>query len=427
MTDHDGVRWMRRRAILAVALASPAIIARARAAGRTIRIGLVTPATGPLAAFAEADGFILDQARRAAAKGIVVAGQSYPVQIIVKDSQSSVSRASDVAADLILGDKVDMLLASGTPDTVNPVADQAELNEVPCITTDCPWQAYFFGRKGDPKTGFDWTYHFFWGLEDIAAAFIALWDTVATNRVVGGLFPNDADGNAFADPVFGFPGALPKAGYRVVDGGRFQPGSADFTAQISAFKQAGVEIVTGPLVPPDFATFWSQARQQGFRPKVATIAKALLFPSVVRSLGAQGDGLSTEIWWSPSHPFASSLTGQTAAQLCAAYTQATGRPWTQPIGFKHALFEVAFDALRRSKALTPDAIRDAVRAADIRTIVGPVRWGRQPVRNVRKTPLVAGQWRRAAGSGQSEAVDLVICENKTAPEIPAPGTLTLLT
>ena len=49
------------------------------------------------------------------------------------------------------------------------MADQAEVNEVPCITTNCPWQPYFFGRKGDPAKGFTWTYHFFWGLEDVIA------------------------------------------------------------------------------------------------------------------------------------------------------------------------------------------------------------------------------------------------------------------
>ena len=91
------------------------------------------------------------------------------MQIITKDSQSSGSRASEVASELILGDKVDLIVASATPDTTNPVADQAEVNEVPCITTNCPWQPYFFGRKGDPAKGFTWTYHFFWGLEDVIA------------------------------------------------------------------------------------------------------------------------------------------------------------------------------------------------------------------------------------------------------------------
>ena len=28
------------------------------------------------------------------------------------------------------------------------------------------------------------------------------------------------------------------------------------------------------------------------------------------------------------------------------------------------------------------------------SIVGPVKWGGQPVKNVTKTPLVAGQWQR---------------------------------
>src|SRR5213080_1891374 len=102
------------------------------------------------------------------------------------------------ASELTLGDKVDLIVASATPDTTNPDADQAEVNEVPCITTNCPWQPYFFGRKGDPAKGFTWTYHFFWGLEDVIGAFLALWDSAPTNKIVGGLFPNDADGNAWA-------------------------------------------------------------------------------------------------------------------------------------------------------------------------------------------------------------------------------------
>ena len=123
----------------------------------------------------------------------------------------------------------------------------------------------------------------------------------------------------------------------------------DFTSQISAFKAVNAEIVTGNMIPPDFATFWSQAAQQGFKPKIVTIGKALLFPSVINSLGARGNGLTTEIWWTPNHPFKSGLTGQSAKELTDAYVNATKRPWTQPIGFQHALFEVAIDVLKRSQ------------------------------------------------------------------------------
>ena len=154
------------------AIAAPAVLGVLPAQAQTgvIKIGLVSPRTGPLAGFGEADGFIVDQVRQIVGKGLSSGGKTYKVEIVAKDSQSTASRASEVAAELILSDKVHLLIGSGTPDTTNPVADQAEVNEVPCITTNCPWQPYFFGRNGDPKKDFTWTYHFFWGLEDVIAA-----------------------------------------------------------------------------------------------------------------------------------------------------------------------------------------------------------------------------------------------------------------
>ncbi len=406
------------------AIAAPAMFALpAQAQTATIKIGHVSPKTGPLAGFGEADSFILEQVRGILSTGLVNGGKTYKVEIITKDSQSSGSRAAEVASELILGDKVNLLVGSGTPDTTNPISDQAEVNEVPCITTNCPWQPYFFGRKGDPKKGFTWTYHFFWGLEDVIGSFLALWDTLPTNKVVGGLFPNDADGNAWGDKERGLPPALAAAGYKLIDPGRYQVMNNDFTSQISAFKAAGAEIVTGNMIPPDFATFWSQAAQQGFKPKIVTIGKALLFPSVIESLGERGNGLTSEIWWTPNHPYKSGLTGQGCKDLTDAYTKATSRPWTQPIGFQHALFEVAIDVLKRAKNPTdPKAILDSIVATNYESIVGKVQWTGQPVKNVTKTALVAGQWQRK--NGKSE---LVIAENKTAPNIPLGGKLLPIT
>ena len=405
----------------AIAIAAPAVlrVLPAAAQSNVIKIGHVSPKTGPLAGFGEADGFILGQVRDILNKGLVSDGTTYKVEIISKDSQSSASRASEVAAELILGDKVNLIVASATPDTTNPVADQAEVNEVPCITTNCPWQPYFFGRKGDPAKGFTWTYHFFWGLEDVIGAFLALWNELPTDKVVGGLFPNDADGNAWGDAKLGLPPALAQAGYKLIDPGRYQVMNNDFTSQISAFKAAGCEIVTGNMIPPDFATFWSQAAQQGFKPKIVTIGKALLFPSVIDSLGQRGDGLTSEIWWTPHHPYKSGLTGQSAKDLTDAYMKATNRPWTQPIGFQHAMFEVAIDVLKRTKDVNdPNSILDAIVTTNYKSIVGPVQWTGQPVKNVTKTPLVAGQWQRKDGK-----FDLIIAENKTAPDIPVGGKL----
>lgn len=408
----------------AAALSAPAILRASRAYAQTptLRVGHVSPRTGPLAGFAEADEYVLAQIQDMFSAGIENNGKTWTVEIISKDSQSNPNRAAEVAADLILGDEVDIIVAASTPDTTNPVADQAEVNEVPCITTDCPWQPYFFGRNGVPGEGFQYTYHFFWGLEDVIAAFLDMWDGAGVAKQVGGLFPNDADGNAWGDPELGLPKPLAAAGYNLLDPGRYQPLSDDFSNYIAAFKDAGCEIVTGNMIPPDFATFWAQAAQQGFNPKVVTIGKALLFPSVIESLGDRGDGLSSEVWWSPSHPFSSSLTGESAADLANGYSAATGRPWTQPIGFKHALFEVVANVVRRSEDLEDyEANLAAITSTDLDTIVGNVNWANGPINNVTKTPLVAGQWQK-----EGDAFDLKIVANSLAPEIPLTGELKLI-
>lgn len=409
---------------LAASLAAPAILTstRAYAANPKIRVGHVSPRTGPLAGFAEADEYVLKGIEAAFAAGVENNGKTCVIEIISKDSQSNPNRAAEVAADLILGDEVDIIVAASTPDTTNPVADQAEVNEVPCITTDCPWQPYFFGRNGNLAEGFQYTYHFFWGLEDVIANFLDLWSGSGVAKTVAGLFPNDADGNAWGHPELGFPKPLAENGFTLTDPGRYQPLNDDFSNYIAAFKEAGCEIVTGNMIPPDFATFWAQAAQQNFRPGVVTIGKALLFPSVIESLGDRGDGLTSEIWWTPTHPFNSSLTGESAKSLADGYSAESGRPWTQPIGFKHALFEVVRDVVSRSADLDdPMATLEAIRSTALSTIVGDVNWADGPVPNVTKTPLVAGQWQKRDG-----AFELVVTTNANAPLIPLGGELKLL-
>lgn len=391
-------------------------------AADTVKIGYVSPQTGPLAPFGEADKWVIEQMKSAFKDGIIIGGKKHAVEIVLKDSQSNPNRAGEVANDLILKDKVALILTAGTPETANPVSDAAELNEIPCISSVAPWQPWFFGRRGNPAKGFTWTYHIFWGLEDVIANFTNGWKAVQTNKKVGGLFPNDGDGNAWGDKELGFPKPLQQMGFSLTDTGRFQNGTQDFSAQIAAFKSAGVEIVTGVVIPPDAKTFLTQAKQQGFKPKVVTLGKALLFPGAIEALGDLGEGLSTEVWWSPSHPFTSSLTKQSAKALAESYETGSKKQWTQPIGFAHALFEVASDALKRSRSLKAGDVRDAVAATKLKTVVGDVAWGGQgPFKNVSKTPLVLGQWSK----GRKFKYELTIVNNDAAKAIPVGGALKL--
>ena len=435
MVKTSGTMRVSRRAVLKTSLATGAALAAgsgfapAVLAAKSISIGYVSPQTGPLAAFGEADNFVISNFLDTVKGGVKVGGATLPVEVAVKDSQSNPNRAAEVAKELIVSNKIDLMLVASTPETTNPVSTQCEIEEVPCISTLAPWQPYFIGRQANPGGGppawkpFTYTYHFFWGLEDIIAVFTNMWDQVPTDKSVGGLFPNDGDGNAWADAHVGMPPALDKRGYKLVDPGRYQNLSDDFSAQIAAFKKANCEIITGVVIPPDFTTFWNQASQQGFKPKVASIGKAILFPVAVEALGKNANNLSSEVWWSPNHPFKSSLTGQSANDIAKAYEKSSGKQWTQPIGFVHALFELAVDVARRSGDVGDNkSVVNAIAGSKLNTLVGPIAWDGKNLppfaqRNIAKTPLVGGQW-RLRDNGK---YDIVITDNKTAPEIPVGG------
>lgn len=389
----------------------------------TLKIGFVSPQTGPLAGFGEADNFVIDAMTQYFADNPIVAGDNvYDVEILVRDAQSDSKRAGEVAAELINSDGVDIILAGGTPDIVNPVADQCEANATPCITSVAPWQPYFIGRGGVPgETSFDWTYHFFWGLEDVAGTYASMWNQIETNKKAAGLFPNDPDGEAWAA---NFPALTGGEGYEINDPGLYPNGTQDFSSQISAFKSNGDEILTGVPIPPDFTTFWQQAQQQGFNPKIATIGKALLFPSAIEALGEIGNNLGTEVWWTPTYPFSSSLTGQSAAEFATAYETTTTKQWTQPLGFTEALFEVAAAAVVAAGSKDKMAIAEAMKTLKVSTICGDLDWTSGPVPNVAKTPIAGGQWR--ASDGGTYPFDLVIVDNTLYPNIPTAGTVEAL-
>jgi hypothetical protein len=189
-------------------------------------------------------------------------------------------------------------------------------------------------------------------------------------------------------------------------------------------QAAECEIITGVVLPPDFATFWTQAAQQGFRPKAASIGKAILFPSAVNAIGPSAQNLSSEVWWSNVHPFSSSITGASAGEVCDGFEQATGRQWTQPLGFVHALFEVLVDVLKReSEIRDPEAVAAAIAATDARHHRRPDPLGRRGPAALRAAERHQDPARRrsVAEGRMTVCSSLVIVDNQTYPDIPLTG------
>ncbi|MCK9896567.1 ABC transporter substrate-binding protein [Frankia sp. AgB32] len=388
---------------------------------RTVRIGYVVPRTGTLGLYSIVESYVIQMMRTMFADGIKVGGRTYPVEIVVRDSQSDRLRAGVAAADLVFKDKVDLVLVGGTSDTAIPVSDQCEINEVPCISTLTPWQSWWDGRGGNVDMPFHWTYHLSWGMEDIVNDAVSMWKQLNITKV-GLVYSNDDDGRAFANRDYGIP-TISNYGFQVISPATegFEPGIASFDDYVNKFRSEDVGAIVGVAQAADFAVLQRSIHGAGsFTPKALTMSKALDHQTDLRTLGSNGDGLTTEIGWSPSHPYRSSLNGKTSKDLADAFAKDRGRAWTTGLGFGYALFEVAVKALSGAASLEKEDIASAIRAVDAQTIVGPVAFGSQQnvPKNVARIPVVGGQWDQV-----NNDFNLQIVNNSGNTKVPVGGQL----
>jgi branched-chain amino acid transport system substrate-binding protein len=398
----------------------------------SLKIGYVSPLTGPASGFGEPDPYVISLARKAFQSGLTIGGTNYSVEIITRDGQSNPTVGAQVANDLIANKQVDLMLTTSTPETVNPVSAACEAAGVPCISSVVPWEAWYLGMNGKPNqsTTFKYAFHFCFGVGQFLDAYTHLWPQVTTNKKVGVMYPNDADGNAIRGALAPLLHAV--GGYTIVDPGAYEDGTNDYSAQIQKFIQEDCQIFNTFPIPPDFATFWQQAHQQGYTKlvKIGQIAKTGLFPSQVSSLGAIGNGLASGVYWHPTWPYKSSLTNVSAQDLANGYQTSTGKQWNQQLGASLSLFDVASAALKASgNPKDKNAVANAMKSLAVDTIVGHLDWSKPPtfggpggptVPNVQTTPIIGGQWKQGVSQWP---VDFVICENSADTNVPIAGTL----
>ena len=418
----SGAALTRRRFMTATAAGTAALAFGGRsafAADDTLKVGFISPRTGPLGGFGVTDGYVLELARKALAGGLQVGGKTWKVEILDRDTQSDPSRAGQLAKDLINNQAVDLMLAVSTPETINPVADACEAAGVPCLSTVMPWEAWYFGRGAKPgaPSPFKWTYHFGFGVGEFLKTYISQWNLIETNKKVGVMYPNDADGNAIRANL---APALAKAGFTIVDPGAYETGTTDFSSQIALFRQEGVEIFNSFPIPPDFAAFWRQAAQQGLTQqiKICQVAKTGLFPSDIEALGDLGMNVSSAAYWHKAFPYKSSLTGVSGNELADGYEAASGKQWTQQLGASLSLLDAGFDVLKAaSDVKSKAAVAKAMSTLKTTTIAGKVDFTSGPVANVSPGPIIGTQWVKAP-AGSKFALDYVVTEHATDPNVP---------
>jgi branched-chain amino acid transport system substrate-binding protein len=395
---------------------------------KEITIGWIHPLTGSLAGFGAPDNWVIQQIQQTAPykSGFKIGGSTYTVNIKSYDSQSSVSRAGDLAKQAIQSDNVDMLFASSTPETVNAVASQAETLGTPLVCANIPWESWYINLNGNPQKPTvkpKYVVMYFLGAEHLAECFIPMWNRIGAkygnDHIVAAAFPNDPDGNAFRAV---FPLILKPAGYTLDMSTAYTDGLTNYTSMITQFKNEKADFFTNVPLPPDFATMWKQALQQDFRPKLATVAKVLLFPTDAYAMGSEVYNIATDTWWVPTLPWHSSFTGQSCMEMADLYTSdGNGQPNANISNY--TLFEIAYKAFTSvNDPHNHDEVAEAIHQVVIPdALAGPMDFtsSKNPAPGVVITPPVGIQWQK----GTTYALEAKVVDNTLLPQAKITGDL----
>ena len=386
--------------------------------GGVIKIGYVNPYTGALAGNGEGCDWVVNEIEtyvNTTLGGIDIGGTKYTVDVITYDSKSDPNTCGEMAAKLCDEDEVDLIVAIQTPETVIPVMNTAEQYGVPCIAIQAPVNPVAGNLTGSGE----WTVHAFWTIEKVYEQYKALWAAAGylpnTGVKVGLAFANDADGSAWHSI---FTANLEKDGYIMVDPGQYPSGTTDFTDIVNKYKAEDIDILAGTNIPPDFLNLYTQVIAAGIEVGCVSMGKCCLLEGDIGVLEDKGVGIMTEVWWAPTNPYTSALTGVSCEALGAKYAADNGgRNMPQPAGYAYAALELAIQAFQKAGSTEKTAVRDAMKALDTTTIVGPIKYD-QKMGNLTYSDTVigGGQWQMIDGK-----LTLKIIDNTVYPEVPTTG------
>ncbi|WP_197093421.1 ABC transporter substrate-binding protein [Nonomuraea sp. SBT364] len=352
---------------------------------------------------------------------IVNGSRRYALRVAIRDSRSDPAHARRAVRELVDHERAHVVITMAGTRVLPAVVAACEELGAPCVSTTFPWQAYVHRPGAAEPERFDWAYHFAWGLDDIATVFAEIWERLGPARTVGCLWNDDVQGRLLRHDRDGFAPVARKRGHTLIDPGGYAEPATDLSDHVDHLRRHSTEIITSAATASDLALFHRQACESRLRPRLITCSRWLAYPHAGVTGGAElaEARVGTLVYWTPRHPYRSSLDGTTAAGLAAAYEQATGKAWLQPLGLAHALIEVACHAL--SHAADPadrHAVARALSRTHITTMAGSLDWTSGPTPNIALVPLAGGQWQPTR-----HGHDLAVVTNTGLPEVPITGDL----
>ncbi len=360
------LRLRSRLAPLALVLALACDDATSPAVATPIRVGAALSLTGSLAV----EGIDARRGYELWAElvntdrgGLLVNGVRRPVELILRDDGSDAAQSAQLATALIDDERVDFLLGpygSAATFTVTAVAEaKGTLIVAPNGASEEIYARGFTNTFGILTPGREYTRA---AVEHLAAL-------GARTAVLA-----QETGSAFSSSVG--QGALQWAGQygiTVLAVLEYPREATDLSAVIDAAKALAPDVFIGGGHFADAVLFTRTAAQRDFHPPALLLTVGPGGPEFTAALGDTANGVLGPTQWDRTMTWQGADFG-TPAQYAARYTARFGAPPTYQAAQSTAAGVVLAHAIESANSTATAAVRTQLRALDLMTFYGPIRF-----------------------------------------------------
>ncbi len=299
-----------------------------------------------------------------------------PLKLTILDDESDPTKSVSLLETLFSDQQVVAYLGTAGSDMHAANAGIAEKNKVPYL-------GVAFALNSIHQQGYKYLFSPFFKSPDVAEnVFVMLNELIPEGErpTKVAIFQETTDwgielGDLWAENA-------PKYGYEIVVREEYAPGAGEFSNLILEARDAGAETLLALPNPPDGVALAKQMSELGWAPKFTLLIRA---PdgATWADLGSAGDYIVLSPGWHHGENFPG------VAELNAKYEADFGRPADVLTGPAYACVQILAAAIESAGTLDRAAIRNAIAATDMTTVIGPVTF-REDGTGIVLNPLI--QW-----------------------------------
>ena len=314
-----------------------------------------------------------------AAGGVMVAeyGKKVPLRLTAYDDESDPTKAVNNLEKVFSEQEVVAYLGGAASGMHAATTAIAEKNKVPYLGVSFAWwnihqRGYKYLFSPFPKSP-DQARDVYKALNELIpegerpVKVAVFQEKTDWGNELGGLFKADAK----------------PAGYDIVYYAEYAPGTTDYSTLIQEAKKAEADALLGMPSTPDGMAIIKQMSEPGWTPKFTMLVRGPDAATWGENLGAAGDTVTMFAGWHYGEKFPG------IEEINARHQAEFGRPADILVGPAYSCVQALADAITRAGTLDRNAVRDALAATDMMTVIGPVSFNADGTGNV-LNPLV--QW-----------------------------------